>query len=295
MSVSTSIVGVHGIAQQQLGPHQLKGQWSPALRDGLYFAHGSEVGEPPLDIAFYGDLFLRNMNVEPATKGAAEGAAGLLSDLEDEELADLSAAVADVAGEEEFAAAEAETKAAKGIADGAPSALLTVLRVVDRRFGASAGVLYLGELRQVRRYLRDNALKAETDAKVRAKMTSQCHVLIGHSLGSVVAFEYVRQNPGHPLALLLTLGSPLGLRMVRSQMPDAGYGAADGLPANVAAWTNIRDKRDPVACAGDLRPLWPGVTDRHVDNEDKAHQVVRYLSKREAGKAVLDALPGLAP
>ncbi|QIY59071.1 hypothetical protein HEP86_37335 [Streptomyces sp. RPA4-5] len=64
---------------------------------------------------------------------------------------------------------------------------------------------------------------------------------------------------------------------------------------NVAAWTNIRDQRDPVACAGDLKPWWPGVTDRHVDNGDKAHYVAHYLSKQEAGAAVLTALPGLAP
>ncbi len=295
MSVPTSIVGVHGIAQQQFGPNQLKGQWSPALRDGLEFAHRSEVGEPPLGIAFYADLFLRGASDESATKGAADGEASLLSEIEDDELADLTAAVTEVTGEEEFAAAEREAKASKGFFAGIPRALLPVMRVMDRRFGASAGVLYLGELRQVRRYLRDAALKEKADAKVREKITPECHVLIGHSLGSVVAFEYVRQNPGHQLAMLLTLGSPLALRMVRSQMPDSDYGTADGLPTNVAAWTNIRDQRDPVACAGDLKPWWSGVTDQYVNNGNKAHNVARYLSKQEAGAAVLAALPGLVP
>jgi len=57
---------------------------------------------------------------------------------------------------------------------------------------------------------------------------------------------------------------------------------------------NVRDPRDAVACAGDLTGFWPGISDHTVHNQSDAHSVSRYLSKEEAGSAVLAALPDLA-
>lgn len=62
-----AIVGVHGIAQQQLGRHQLREPWRRSLADGLERASGARVAPPPLDIAYYGDLFLP---ARDDTKGA---------------------------------------------------------------------------------------------------------------------------------------------------------------------------------------------------------------------------------
>lgn len=96
--------------------------------------------------------------------------------------------------------------------------------------------LFVGELRQVRRYLLDPDLKTKADARVAEMVTENCRILIGHSLGSVVAFEFLRQHPERRLNLLITLGSPLGLRTIRHLMPDPEFGAAEGVPANVGAW-----------------------------------------------------------
>jgi hypothetical protein len=286
----TVIVGVHGIAQQQMGRHQLAGVWSPALRDGLERACGGRVGVPPLDLAFYGDVFLpEEVAAQPVSKGT--DADEWLTGLQPDELADLVDTVAEVVGEEAMRAAESEVSKAY---TRLPRPLQVVLRSLDRWFGPSAGALFLGELRQVRRYLRDVKVKARVDGVIKETVGPECRVLIGHSLGSVVAFEYVRQNPGHQLDLLLTLGSPLGLRAVRGQMPNLRYGAADRLPASVNAWANIRDIRDPVACAGELRQWWPGIEDITVDNQGDAHSVARYLGKKQTGAVLLAALPELA-
>jgi hypothetical protein len=164
-----------------------------------------------------------------------------LDGMDEGELAELSAAVVDAVTAEDLVAAEAEVT--KGYTR-VPRAVQVLLRAVDRRFGAAAGILYIGVLRQVRRYLVDPVVKATIDARVADRVGDGCRVLIGHSLGSVVAYEYLRQHPGHRVELLLTLGSPLGLRMVRSRL---SVGALD-----VAAWVNVRDLRDPVACAGAL-------------------------------------------
>jgi len=105
----------------------------------------------------------------------------------------------------------------------------------------------------VRRYLRDPELTAAADAAVAQAARGDCRVLIGHSLGSMVALEYVRQHPEHRFALLLTLGSPLGLRMVQSRLAEPFHGTEGqrGIPDSVGVWVNVRDPRDPVACAGD--------------------------------------------
>lgn len=277
------VVGVHGVAQQQFGRKQLLRDWRLALADGLELAFGRPVAYPPFDIAFYGNVFLPRTGT--TNKGATQP--DDLTDLSDVEEVELLDAAHEVVTAEEIAAAaslppdKAYTRT--------PKAVQAVLRALDARFGAAAGVLYLGVLRQVRRYLVAPELKAEVDGLVDRAVTADCRVLVGHSLGSVVAWEYLRRHPEHRVDLFLTVGSPLGLRMVRSRLPHAVFGP----PRNVGRWVNIRDRRDPVACAGDLIQLWPGVHDRHVDNEGDSHNVARYLSKVETGSVILEAAPQL--
>ncbi|WP_105975915.1 hypothetical protein [Streptomyces geranii] len=280
-------VGVHGIGQQQLGRHQLRGAWSLALRDGLERAVCDAVDEPALDIAFYGDLFL---NSEGELSKSSVTGPGAHEELSDAEVVWLRAAASEIlARDEPLLFPETQTKSAARM----PPLLLPVAAALDRHLGHRAGALLVGELRQVRRYLIDREIKEEVDQRVR-RCTTGCRVLIGHSLGSVVAFEYVRQNPRHRLDLFLTLGSPLGLRTVRSLMPNPRYGAIRRIPNHVGSWVNLRDPSDPVACAGNLAAFWPGVVDQRVDNGNDPHAATRYLGKRETGEAVRTAVPGWA-
>ncbi|HZN71758.1 MAG TPA: hypothetical protein VFC00_08790 [Micromonosporaceae bacterium] len=285
----TVLVGVHGVGHQQAGRHQLLARWSLALADGLERAYGATVAVPDLDIAFYGDLVWQHH--QDRGKGVLDG--GVWEEFDDDELRDLAASMRDLIGEHELAAAE-QLPSAKGYTR-VPQAIVRLLSVLDTRFGPTAVVLFVSQFRQVRRYLREPLVKAEVDARVRGTVGGDCRVLIGHSLGSVVAFEFVRQNPEHRLDLLLTLGSPLGLRMVRERMADPGHGSSAiwGVPGNVSHWVNVRDVHDPVACAGDLTTWWPGVVDRHVVNQGDAHCAERYLGKRVCGQAILAAVPDL--
>jgi len=279
------VVGVHGIWQQQRGRRQLLAAWRPAMADGLERALGRSAAEPSLDIVFYGDLFLPGIRND--TKSVAPDH-DMLADLTDDEVADLAAAADQLLTSNDVAAVT-EPKGYTRV----PQPLPRLLAALDRRFGFAAGVLYLGEVRQVRRYLCSPEVKDVVDSRVAHTMAGGPRILIGHSLGSVVAFEYVRQHPEQSLDLLLTLGSPLALRMIRSHMPDPAYGAANGKPPNVATWVNIRDPRDPVACAGGLEPWWAAVEDHEVDNQSDAHSVERYLGKKATGEALLRAVPAL--
>ena len=285
----TAIVGVHGIMNQQLGRHQLIADWGPALADGLERAAGHRMPIPELDIAFYGDLFLSGQS-RTGHKGPAGEQAGFT-----EEDADVLGPFAEEAitalGSGALPDDEPVTKGRTSV----PLPVQRILRSLDQRFGSrQASLLFLGELKQVRRYLLDPAIKAEADERAASVIVPDARVVIGHSLGSVVAFEFIRQHPAYRVDLLLTLGSPLGLRTVRALMPDPAY-RIGGMPPNIARWVSLRDPRDPVACSGDLSRLWPGVSDDGtVDNQSDAHSVCRYLGKRQTGRAVLETMPDLA-
>ncbi|MCX5122297.1 lipase family protein [Streptomyces sp. NBC_00193] len=293
------IVGVHGIAQQQLGRGQLAAVWSPSLTDGVEAAlSGRRVAELPFDLAYYGRLFLdatgRTGTGARAGTGTKAGAAAEdpadLAELSHEEQEELLAAAHDAAGAQAFEASA--TQATKGYSR-VPRPFQVAFRALDWRFGPGAALLFVGAFRQVRSYLRDPELKAGIDAVVDASVTADTRVLVGHSLGSVVAFEFVRRHPRSKLDLLLTVGSPLGTRFVRALMAHPDHGAS-GLPPGLKEWVNVRDARDPVAFAGDLSEHWPRVRDVTVDNGGDAHAVSRYLSKKQTGAAVLEALPDLA-
>jgi hypothetical protein len=290
----STIIGVHGIAQQQLGRHQLQSAWALALADGLEASAGRPVSVPNIDIAFYGNIFLPSNGKLLKGSVADDGLGPEWDGLTDADAEELAAIATETLSEELIATA-LDGPPDKDLFSRIPLPLQSVTAALDRRFGArGTGLLLLGELRQVRRYLLDQKLKVNVDTRV-ATMAASCQILIGHSLGSVVAFEYVRQHPDHQLPLLLTLGSPLGLQTIQHLLPNPSYGAATGIPPNVGAWVNLRDPRDPVTCGVPLTSWWPGIKDGLVDNEKKAHSVEHYLSKKQTGDAIYAAAPELTP
>jgi hypothetical protein len=289
------IVGVHGIAQQQVTRQQLVRDWDPAPTGSLDLkqieaaAVGEQFGppgDPDFSLAFYGHLFPTPAG--PGRLSSSDGAG--LDDLMVDEIDDMVTAAQQVLSDDEIALAERQPPLVGHL--NTPLLVQAVLRALDARYGRAAGVLYLGTLRQVRRYLRDPGLKNRVDAIVDASITPHTRILVGHALGSVVALEYVRRHPEHNLDLLVTLGSPLALTSVQTRLPVPFFGTHTGLPPTVNSWVNVRDRRDPVASAGDLGDWWSGVDDRHVDNGAEAHSVHRYLGKPEAHSAI-DAVKAL--
>lgn len=204
------IVGAHGIAQQQKGRNQLIDAWLPALLDGLERSAGQVVPAPSFQLAFYGDLFLP-ADSGPRTKGRLEDR---LEDVDASELDFL-----DEAADEAIAGAPAEAMrpADKG-APRVPALMQPIMRKLARRFDGKSALLFVHALRQVRLYVLDDALASQVRDRVRAGIADDCRVLIGHSLGSVAAFEVLALDPELPVQTLVTLGSPLGIRTVHSRL-----------------------------------------------------------------------------
>jgi subtilisin family serine protease len=79
-------------------------------------------------------------------------------------------------------------------------------------------------------------------------------VVVAHSQGSLIAYDVLREveAEGCEVSLLLTLGSPLGLPVVRSMFEQWTGTEKLPFPACVRRWVNVAERRDPVALDEDL-------------------------------------------
>lgn len=301
------IVLVHGIAQEQYSADGLEAVWLPSLAGGVRLAGDADLadrlwrsarpGSIEARMAFYGDLFLK-----PGSQGSAEGLpeAGGEFDLGQQ-----------LAGEWLNRAAErAETSADRAEAARAVAALNAgpddgeqggarrqhvAARLARLRWFAPHGIAFAQRfvnrsLSQVTRYFTDDSLRQAAIERVLALCGPETVAIIGHSLGSVVAFEAVHQLT-EPLPLLLTLGSPLGVRTVvydriRPQPPS--------VPEAVRAWVNIAATGDIVAAEPDIAEGFGRDTRLSsnilVENGASPHEATHYLAKRQTGAALKSAV-----
>ena len=278
------IVGVHGIAQQFRGGYQLGTVWYDALRDGLVAAgYRSAATLAPADmgVAFFGDLFRPPgaMGLEPPYS-TADIQPGLEHDL----LAEFYRAA--VEREPSLGPRPGDMGAGRGAAQVMLERLLR-----SRTFAGLAQRALIGDLKQVTWFLTDSSKKDRVLARLNEKVDDSTRVMIGHSLGSVVAYEYLCRYRPSSVELLVTLGSPLGIpNLVFDRLtpsPAHGVGAWPG----VAGWTNVADSNDVVALRKQLAGVFSGpaaavVDDRMVNNGDQPHAVDRYLSASETGSAL---------
>lgn len=280
------IVVVHGIGQQNEGPHTLHERHFPALRQGLSYA-GTEVSGNDVTFCGYGRVFRPEAEVlAPETHLDASD----VDDLEAELLAALWRRAAEV--DRRVVPPDEEVLARSPL--WAQSALNALNRSVF--LSGIAERLFIADLRQVRRYLTDAEVRERVQVEVRAAVTDRTEVVVGHSLGSVVAYEFLCANQEPRPRALVTLGSPLGLRHVvfdrlRPAPRDEGGSPCGAWPGSGRTWTNIADSGDVVAVVEDLRPLFgPDLKQVRVHNGAHAHDMNPYLTDRATGEAIAEAM-----
>ncbi|AQU67119.1 hypothetical protein [Streptomyces niveus] len=280
----TRVVLVHGIAQEVKGPETLLTDWYPALSDGLALAAGPRVAREEVSMAFYGDIF------RPAGHrglGAPElDASDVHEGLERELLLQWWQSASDL-----------ETRVAGPTAQ----ARLRTPHLVQRALNALshssffAGLserMMISSARQVRRYFSEPEVRAGIQDRIARRVTPDTKVIVAHSLGTVAAYEALHALPDCPGLTLVTLGSPLAVRnLVFERLAPRPSDGHARWPAPVEHWTNIADTGDVVALAKELAPLFgDGVRDRRVHNGARAHDVRPYLTARETGQAIAEAL-----
>jgi hypothetical protein len=279
-----SVIIVHGIAQQFLGPNALHGKLAGAFLDGVVLCGGPRLSVDDVEIAFYGDLFRR-----PGTKGPNHSDADNLSDPWSIEL--IMRWWAGAAGAEPDLVESPERLAM--VKTKTPRIVQHALYAMARsRWLAGIGErLLIGTVAQAWTYLHDDGIRARARQAVATLITPQTRVVIAHSLGSVVAYEALCRLSESRRLCFVTLGSPLGIpNLFFDRLRPEPQNGLGRWPPCVTTWTNVCDTYDIVALVKDLARLFPGVVDRRVDNGWKAHELLHYLTASEVGAAVAAGL-----
>lgn len=302
-----TIVLVHGIDQQQKSADTLETEWLPALAGGVRTSGFPNIADrlwrdraTPQGIdtrmAFYGHLFLQKgqMGDDPGDFTASEeqfaerlAEEWLVRAAESSRPADQAVAVRELAylreeiGQQEQGGGNLTRKAIQSVARVrwfAPYGMGFAERFVKR------------SLAQVTRYLNDDAIRQPARQAVVDMIGPETQIVIGHSLGSVIAYEVVAKLQ-RPLPLFLTIGSPLGLQTIVYQKLESQPPA---FPPNVRRWVNVSDRDDFIAAEPDLSKMFShGIppeaifeSTSTVDNGAEPHNAGFYLTKAEIGRPI---------
>lgn len=159
----------------------------------------------------------------------------------------------------------------------------------NKEYVRSDGVRFM-----VRQELRSRML-AELSA---LKGTAERLIIVSHSMGTMVAYDVLRNCPEcPPVDTLFTLGSPLGVREVQEELIAADADDVDFPAGRLERWINIYDPLDPICgvdpvLANDYRPVGgKRVADVRESNWGRwRHTITHYLAGTEFRKHLAGAL-----
>ena len=172
-------------------------------------------------------------------------------------------------------------------------------------------------LQDARRYFRNEGGRA---AKIRTRVAGELEaaadagqriLLLGHSLGSVIAFDVLWELSRKPQSAVridefVTLGSPLGLNFVQHRMLGSQEPELRRYPDNISRWTNLSAIGELTSLdrsmADDYAPMLQGglvesITD-HTDLETyfrgplglNVHKCYGYMANARTGRVIVDWL-----
>jgi len=157
--------------------------------------------------------------------------------------------------------------------------------VVNAAVGAG---LVLPFLSQARLYLSDAQIRAHILNRILAQLPdSGPIVILGHSLGSVIAADLLRRLPdGLEVVGMVTIGSPLAhggfdVDKLRASLSEP--------PVNLAWWVNFWNFGDPVAAHRGLSSVFPWLIDLGVNTGHlglPAHDATAYLANSTVAESI---------
>lgn len=192
-----------------------------------------------------------------------------------------------------------------------------VWHIIGDSFPPLTRVMASAELRatlaDVRRYLGDadgvgTRIRAMLKAALRqAWAAGERVLLIGHSLGSVIAYDSLwelsrAEGAAGRVELFATLGSPLATRFIRRAVKGADCTGARRYPGNIVRWENFAARGEMVALHPRLAPFFGemvelGLCDAVVDHADiynafpgehgvNVHKCYAYMSNAEVARMI---------
>jgi len=146
---------------------------------------------------------------------------------------------------------------------------------------------------QANHYITNSQIRAQVLNRVLRDLPERGRiVIVGHSLGSVIAADLLRRLPvGLEVAGMVTIGSPLAnsnfhVGKLRATLKDP--------PQNLAWWVNFWKKSDPVTTGEGISSVFPWMLDYRVRQSlgRDMHAAARYLAHEEAAEVIGFALFG---
>jgi hypothetical protein len=305
--MSKVIVGIHGLANKP-DPETEKQWWQAAIEEGLRRTCNQQYPPLQIEMVCWADLLYRH---------PLHSEEGFEFDSLYNHEPYYEAKPADIASYDDGWMDLARARLAE-MADASPSALKRAARA-----DSVAGALLKNKLRGLEFYwnqdrrIRDRAgntgmardvLRQEiTRALIRHHRAGDEIMLVAHSVGSVIAYDALR-DMGHPVrqlevACFVTAGSPLGLDVVREKTRRERWDHAVRTPSVVTRrWVNFADPRDAVAIEPRLRTDYaanssgvrvedyPVLNDYRRGDNRNPHKSYGYLRTPEMSRLICEFL-----
>lgn len=272
-----TLVYLHGVNNK--GPWaEASNRWRGGLDQGLATAGYSPLEDDKIIAPTYPDLLLRlngdpRRNDEPIPPITQSK---LSSSERKQERADFDRRMAAM----ERRLADAANAGPKPIANIAELAAATAFR--------------LQSFREASNYMHDDAVRRGVLNRIIDQLPeSGSIVIVGHSLGSVIAADLLPRIPRHlKVAGMVTIGSPLAqgnfdLGKLETDLKEP--------PSNLAWWVNFWSHWDPVAALRGASTVVPWLLDVRVSTPIQpmaAHSAHEYFEEELVGKAIGYALFG---
>lgn len=249
------IIGIHGLANKPPKP-TLAEWWKDSIVEGLQVNCGIKSPTCTFEMVYWADLLYKyplhrdnNFSFDklyntqpylPARKGALKKYEASWLDIVRRETQRVLGGAVD------------RVKEYVGMDSAGDFLLARVLKDLDFYYDVNRHIVNRDGQRKLARMVLQEELE-----KVLVKNRANTIMLIAHSMGSIIAYDVVRNlgrtQKGVTVSRFVTIGSPLGLPYVKGKIIDERtYDRNEAqrvrTPSIVTqSWINFADKRDPVA------------------------------------------------
>lgn len=223
------IIFIHGMNQQEFNAAELKQRWLNILGQGISAAQMNDplqhrLDELDIDMAFYGDLLKIHQlsNVLELNSMLPQSWLHLHSPINFDAQHQAHQPPIKPIPQLSSYLPEQQCSISKRLASYAyllQDHVLKDLIMLINRFPHLHGQLIHKFLIETYLYLANPQFVDEVHQRVLSYFDpSQQHIVVAHSLGSVIAYNLLQQNPQFNIQRLITLGSPLSFRVIQEKI-----------------------------------------------------------------------------
>ncbi len=286
------LIFIHGRAQGEFEEKILKETWIKTLNEGLSKSGLSlPISEDDIHFPYYGKLLDKlvlefNKPVEEVIKKGTESGSNDARFFHD--------FLAEIAENANVSIEDIDLENTDEVKEKGPlnwGWVQCILKAIDKKSSWSEASLKKFTY-DVFLYLTIPAIREEINEAIKKILDEdEACVVVGHSLGTVVAYNILREMPNLKACKFITLGSPLGVTAIKKYLKTPIK-----MPECVRnGWYNAYDERDVVALNALDKKIFnisPSIINNNkVKNQtDNRHGIIGYLNDKEVANEIYDAL-----